>query len=103
MIEREDFDPAETREYLDALDSVEAFEGVGQVDARRKRAKLSLAAVALPPSAQSGGRQQALRWNCRRNDPIFRVTPLASFTKRQTDPGRSYWRGRWRARQSLAK
>jgi hypothetical protein len=44
-----------------------------------------------------------LRWNCRRNDPIFRVTPLASFTERQTDPGRSYWRGRWRARQSLAK
>ena len=32
MIKREDRDPTETREWLDALDSVEAFEGVGRVD-----------------------------------------------------------------------
>ena len=45
----QDRDPAETREWLDALDSVEAFEGIGRVDelsdgivlaARRKGAKL---------------------------------------------------------------
>src|SRR6185436_14924878 len=45
--------PAETREWLDALDSVEAFEGIGRVDelldgivqaARRKGAKLPFAA-----------------------------------------------------------
>ena len=49
----QDRDPTETREWLDALDSVEAFEGVGRVDellegviqaARRKGAKLSFAA-----------------------------------------------------------
>ena len=49
----QDSDPTETREWLDALDSVEAFEGVGRVDelkegviqaARRKGAKLSFAA-----------------------------------------------------------
>ena len=49
----QDGDPTETREWLDALDSVEAFEGVGRVDellegviqaARRKGAKLSFAA-----------------------------------------------------------
>jgi len=49
----QDRDPIETREWLDALDSVEAFEGVGRVDellegviqaARRKGAKLSFAA-----------------------------------------------------------
>ena len=28
----QDRDPAETREWLDALDSVEAFEGIGRVD-----------------------------------------------------------------------
>ena len=48
-----DRDPAETREWLDALDSVEAFEGIGRVDellngivqaARRKGAKLPFAA-----------------------------------------------------------
>jgi pyruvate dehydrogenase E1 component len=48
-----DVDATETREWLDALDSVEAFEGVGRVDelldgvvqaARRKGAKLSFAA-----------------------------------------------------------
>ena len=49
----QDRDPAETREWLDALDSVEAFEGIGRVDelldgivqaARRKGAKLPFAA-----------------------------------------------------------
>ena len=49
----QDRDPTETREWLDALNSVEAFEGVGRVDellegviqaARRKGAKLSFAA-----------------------------------------------------------
>ena len=49
----QDRDPAETREWLDALDSVEAFEGVERVDellsgivqaARRKGAKLPFAA-----------------------------------------------------------
>ncbi|MBR1212298.1 pyruvate dehydrogenase (acetyl-transferring), homodimeric type [Bradyrhizobium sp. JYMT SZCCT0180] len=49
----QDRDPTETREWLDALDSVEAFEGVGRVDellegviqaARRKGAKLCFAA-----------------------------------------------------------
>ncbi len=48
-----DVDAIETREWLDALDSVDAFEGVGRVDellsdivqaARRKGAKLSFAA-----------------------------------------------------------
>ncbi len=48
-----DVDATETREWLDALDSVEAFEGVGRVDellsgvvqaARRKGAKLPFAA-----------------------------------------------------------
>jgi pyruvate dehydrogenase E1 component len=48
-----DRDPAETREWLDALDSVEAFEGIGRVDellngivqaARRKGAKPPFAA-----------------------------------------------------------
>jgi pyruvate dehydrogenase E1 component len=28
----QDRDPAETREWLDALDSVEAFEGIGRID-----------------------------------------------------------------------
>ena len=49
----QDRDPAETREWLDALDSVETFEGIGRVDelldgivqaARRKGAKLPFAA-----------------------------------------------------------
>jgi pyruvate dehydrogenase E1 component len=49
----QDRDPAETREWLDALDSVEAFEGINRVDelldgivqaARRKGAKLPFAA-----------------------------------------------------------
>jgi len=49
----QDRDPAETREWLDALDSVEAFEGIDRVDellsgivqvARRKGAKLPFAA-----------------------------------------------------------
>jgi len=49
----QDRDPAETREWLDALDSVDAFEGIGRVDelldgivqaARRKGAKLPFAA-----------------------------------------------------------
>jgi pyruvate dehydrogenase E1 component len=49
----QDRDPAETREWLDALDSVEAFEGICRVDelldgivqaARRKGAKLPFAA-----------------------------------------------------------
>jgi pyruvate dehydrogenase E1 component len=49
----QDRDPAETREWLDALDSVEAFEGIGRVDelldgivqaARRKGAKRPFAA-----------------------------------------------------------
>ena len=47
----QDRDPAETREWLDALDSVEAFEGIGRklLDgivqaARRKGAKLPFAA-----------------------------------------------------------
>ena len=49
----QDRDPAETREWLDALDSVEAFEGVERVDellsgivqaARRKGARLPFAA-----------------------------------------------------------
>jgi pyruvate dehydrogenase E1 component len=49
----QDRDPVETREWLDALDSVEAFEGIGRVDelldgivqaARRKGAKLPFAA-----------------------------------------------------------
>ncbi|PNG24282.1 pyruvate dehydrogenase (acetyl-transferring), homodimeric type [Methylocella silvestris] len=49
----QDRDPAEMREWLDALDSVEAFEGIGRVDellegivtaARRKGAKLPFAA-----------------------------------------------------------
>jgi pyruvate dehydrogenase E1 component len=50
---KHDRDPAETREWLDALDSVEAFEGIGRIDelldgivqaARRKGAKLPFAA-----------------------------------------------------------
>src|SRR6476620_3253439 len=49
----QDRDPAETREWLDALDSVETFEGIGRVDelldgivqaARRKGARLPFAA-----------------------------------------------------------
>ncbi len=49
----QDRDPAETREWLDALDSVEAFEGIDRIDellnrivqaARRKGAKLPFAA-----------------------------------------------------------
>jgi hypothetical protein len=49
----QDRDPAETREWLDALDSVEDFEGIGRIDelldgivkaARRKGAKLPFAA-----------------------------------------------------------
>src|SRR5258705_13217524 len=61
-----DVDAIETREWLDALDSVDAFEGVGRVDellsdivqaARRKGAKLSFAANSayvntIPPSEQ---------------------------------------------------
>jgi len=61
-----DRDPTETREWLDALDSVEAFDGVDRVDellngivgaARRKGAKLSFAANTayintIPPHAE---------------------------------------------------
>ena len=82
----QDRDPAETREWLDALDSVEAFEGVGRVDellegviqaARRKGAKLSFAANSayvntIPPQdepAHPGDRilehkiRSIIRWN----------------------------------------
>lgn len=81
-----DRDPAETREWLDALDSVEAFEGVGRVDellsdivgaARRKGAKLPFAANTayvntIPPHAEQahpGDRtiehriRSVIRWN----------------------------------------
>ena len=82
----QDRDPTETREWLDALDSVEAFEGVGRVDellegviqaARRKGAKLSFAANTayvntIPPQdepAHPGDRvlehkiRSIIRWN----------------------------------------
>ena len=82
----QDRDPSETREWLDALDSVEAFEGVGRVDellegviqaARRKGAKLSFAANTayvntIPPQdepAHPGDRvlehkiRSIIRWN----------------------------------------
>src|SRR5882724_7842435 len=82
----QDRDPTETREWLDALDSVEAFEGVGRVDellegviqaARRKGAKLSFAANTayvntIPPHdepAHPGDRiiehkiRSIIRWN----------------------------------------
>jgi pyruvate dehydrogenase E1 component len=82
----QDRDPTETREWLDALDSVEAFEGVGRVDellegivqaARRKGAKLSFAANTayvntIPPHAEPahpGDRalehkiRSIIRWN----------------------------------------
>src|SRR5258706_8976432 len=63
-----DVDAIEAREWLDALDSVDAFEGVGRIDellsdivqaARRKGAKLSFAANSayvntIPPSEQPG-------------------------------------------------
>ncbi len=81
-----DVDAIETREWLDALDSVDAFEGVGRVDellsdivqaARRKGAKLSFAANSayvntIPPSEQPahpGDRviehkiRSIIRWN----------------------------------------
>ena len=81
-----DTDAVETREWLDALDSVEAFEGVGRVDellngvvqaARRKGAKLSFAANSaylntIPPHEQPahpGDRviehriRSIIRWN----------------------------------------
>jgi hypothetical protein len=103
MIERTDFDAAENRECLDALDSVEDFEGAGRVEARRKCAELSFAAVALLPGVQAGGRQRALRWNRRRGDLIFRVTPLASFPELQTDPNRSHRSMRRPVSQSPAK
>ena len=79
-------DPAETNEWLEALDSVEAFEGIGRVDeilssvvrsARRKGAKLPFAANTayvntIPPEAQPphpGNRaieqriRRYVRWN----------------------------------------
>jgi pyruvate dehydrogenase E1 component len=82
----QDRDPAETREWLDALDSVEAFEGIGRVDelldgivqaARRKGAKLPFAANTayvntIPPDeepAHPGDRavehkiRSLIRWN----------------------------------------
>ena len=82
----QDRDPTETREWLDALNSVEAFEGVGRVDellegviqaARRKGAKLSFAANTayvntIPPHdepAHPGDRvlehkiRSIIRWN----------------------------------------
>ncbi|MFL5256922.1 MAG: pyruvate dehydrogenase (acetyl-transferring), homodimeric type [Rhodopila sp.] len=82
----QDRDPTETREWLDALDSVEAFEGVSRVDellegvvqaARRKGAKLSFAANTayvntIPPQdqpAHPGDRilehkiRSIIRWN----------------------------------------
>ena len=82
----QDRDPTETREWLDALNSVEAFEGVGRVDellegviqaARRKGAKLSFAANTayvntIPPRdepAHPGDRilehkiRSIIRWN----------------------------------------
>ena len=82
----QDRDPTETREWLDALNSVEAFEGVGRVDellegviqaARRKGAKLSFAANTayvntIPPQdepAHPGDRvlehkiRSIIRWN----------------------------------------
>jgi pyruvate dehydrogenase E1 component len=58
----QDRDPAETREWLDALDSVEAFEGINRVDelldgivqaARRKGAKLPFAANLCVPKTLS--------------------------------------------------
>jgi pyruvate dehydrogenase E1 component len=82
----QDRDPTETREWLDALDSVEAFEGVGRIDellkdvvqaARRKGAKLYFAANTayvntIPPHDQAphpGDRaiehkiRSIIRWN----------------------------------------
>src|SRR5258706_9983735 len=81
-----DVDAIEAREWLDALDSVDAFEGVGRIDellsdivqaARRKGAKLSFAANSayvntIPPSEQPahpGDRviehkiRSIIRWN----------------------------------------
>ena len=52
----QDRDPAETREWLDALDSVEAFEGIGRVD--------ELLDVVLPRP------RHPARKSCRVSDPL---------------------------------
>ena len=91
-----DVDAIETREWLDALDSVDAFEGVGRVDellsdivqaARRKGAKLSFAANSayvntIPP-------RQTL-------DPLVESAPVAGQIFDNAQHARRqdiWWRG----------